>query len=940
MKMVWFRNLLLLGITAFWSLPVAIAADFDDQPQRVSLAISGGASKGAYEAGLNWGALKILRNFSGEDPVLGGEYRPFAVASIAGASAGGINSLLSGMTWCTLPEQEGGLTNTINNNIFREVWLNLDINHLLPASATSSFYMSDDALLSRMDIITAARSMREKWNTPSFRSGCRVPLGVTVTRVEPEVLDLGNILVQNQRFYFPFELVVNKDKTVGFFFNPDDYPSLVDPSMILFPNDTSLSPFAISDEQIETAMLTTSAFPVAFGRKRLQYCRFLWGSTTSENEKQKENPVKADSKFQCPPGSELREAVFADGGLFDNLPIGLTRILADSHSSAKNNPIPVTYIYLDPNRLRYRISEYEQKTACDGPEPPAACQQLDHSLFSESSLLLGALGTARRYELYRELTSDQWTHNLSQLGYYMADFLNNNNLSSNCEKYLPYFEKPLRCDKAIRFTGQLLELSYDRTKAPIFPPYSVKRLRQAGIAARCEDSKYLNGRSVGTQCAIDIPELRETYAEALLDILQAIQLNFDEVDIGSRIKRSKDSPELDRIIRVTSLGGPITGNLLGSFGAFLDFKFREYDYYVGVYDLIVSATQLICTNHFSPDDQGKSFDKCVTKVGHRIYRDLGLPGDPRGRYVVAMLARQEFGNSNKFNFAFEPMPAADRDMHIIHEGLQKTLKAGVLSPEEKTSAFFIEKVFFEHLKTEGFKPTPTTGKQQPILAVIMDDPEQWSYELVSRVTDRLVYLEQQAEVIYEEREPDPEKQKKAYPGLLGAGSFALRTTTYKYPGFTFSPSTAPEEWWWRNLIPYEVGIDLSEGDLLFTWQPTWSLSRYNKLAIRGSFGFAGGLLNTKEQEPREDYLALGLDFTHMTRSGLFSSYGATASWYHTFNEPVILEQDTVGGDIHVGLLENRLRLAVGARDFDNSGDTWFLLFSVTDIPGMAYWLSR
>jgi hypothetical protein len=142
------------------------------------------------------------------------------------------------------------------------------------------------------------------------------------------------------------------------------------------------------------------------------------------------------------------------------------------------------------------------------------------------------------------------------------------------------------------------------------------------------------------------------------------------------------------------------------------------------------------------------------------------------------------------------------------------------------------------------------------------------------------------------------------------------------------------------VIPFEVGFDLAEGDLLFTWQPTWSLSRQNKLGIRGSIGFAGGLFNTSTNELRENYFALGLDFTHLTQAGLFSSYGATASWYHTFNESVIEEQDSLGGDIHVGLLENRLRIGLGARDLDNTSDTWFLMLSITDIPGMTYWLTR
>ena len=32
-----------------------------DHPQRFAIAISGGASKGAYEAGINWAVLKLIR---------------------------------------------------------------------------------------------------------------------------------------------------------------------------------------------------------------------------------------------------------------------------------------------------------------------------------------------------------------------------------------------------------------------------------------------------------------------------------------------------------------------------------------------------------------------------------------------------------------------------------------------------------------------------------------------------------------------------------------------------------------------------------------------------------------------------------------------------------------------------------------------------------------
>ena len=65
-------------------------------------------------------------------------------------------------------------------------------------------------------------------------------------------------------------------------------------------------------------------------------------------------PVDTNEKtLMCPEGYELVEAAFADGGLFDNLPIGLTRKLSESSRRHQKNPLPVNYIYIDPDRLRY-----------------------------------------------------------------------------------------------------------------------------------------------------------------------------------------------------------------------------------------------------------------------------------------------------------------------------------------------------------------------------------------------------------------------------------------------------------------------------------------------------------------------------------------------------------------------------------------------------------
>lgn len=929
--------LLLLVFVPSWFPAGSNATESDEYPQRMSLAISGGASKGAYEAGFNWGALKLLRNFSDTDLILGGQFRPFEAASFAGASAGGINSLLSGITWCSREEQEGGLINRIDNNLFREVWLNIDVNRLLPASADSDYYQSDDALLSRYDLRRASNLLREKWHSAAFREGCQVPLGVTVTRVKPEILYIGDVEVQNQRFYIPFELYIKPDRTAGFKFNPNDYPSLTDASKLILPTQAGQEPYTLTDQQIEKISFTSSAFPLAFSRQRLTYCRQPHSQVKQlEKTETLSKTEEIIMGLQCPDGYELMEAEFADGGLFDNLPIGLARILAEQRSDSANNPTPITYLYIDPERLRYQAPETGIKRDCELLNPPAACQKMEYSFLSESGLLMGALGTARRYELYRELTSDYWTNNLSELGYTLADKLKETKPDFNCDKQLPYFVKPLKCDDAVRRAGRFLELAYDRIKAPILLPFSVSRLSQASVASNC--SKVKTKLMVEADCKIDFLSYRKKYALALISIMQAAEINDSE--LYRRIHLSQLTSHSDRVIRVSSLGAPIIGGMLGDFGGFLDFKFREYDYYVGIYDVIVAAANLICRNHFSPTDQGKAYATCFDAVAKRAFETLQLNHDPKGKYVFALLAQHEFGAKKILEFSYNPMPPKDQDSYVIFQGLQKTLASRNINSDEKQTTFYVEKSFFEYLRQQGFQPTPTQEGGQPLLAQIMDDPDQWSYELVNRITNRLVYLEQQAEIVFQARESDQDKQEHAYPGLLGAGAYILRTASYKYPHFTFSPSTAPDHWVWRNFIPYEFGFDLAEGDLLLTWQPTWLLSKKTTLGIRGTIGFAGGLLNSSEVVERENYISLGLDYSRLTRSGIVSSWGVTPYWFHTIQEPAVAKQDTFGADLHVGMLENRLRIGLGARDVNDMGDTWFLTVGITDIPGLVYWLTR
>ena len=909
---------------------------------RASLAISGGASMGAYEAGLIWGIIEVLKHSNQTQSwSAGGQVQPFEISSIAGTSAGGINTLLAAIVWSVNPESEGGFSNRIDDNVFRDVWLTPDINRFLPPDADSPLYLPDDALLSRADLVQVAREIRDKWDRKgTFRPGLQISLGLTVTRVRPEKMTVSGITVENQRFYIPIEMRTGEDGSAHFGFNPKDYPQLQDPSMLLMPWPAGEPPYSISDQQIEVALLTTSAFPIGLGRKRLQYCRKLLVSIDDEDEALP--PVEAQNAdsttLQCPEGFALSEGEFADGGLFDNLPIGLARQLSESSRSYKSNPSPIKYIYLDPERTRYETRNDKEETACQGDNPPEACRELTYNLASEMVVLGGAVGTARKYELYKELTGDKWKYNLPDLCRQIADTIDVKAVDNQCDSLLPFFSQSLGCSDRLRYAARLLDMSYVNRETPIFAPISESVLLDNKLALSCTEPSESADPSVISNCQIDTRRFRTTLWTALVELSKEVY--HDDDSMKKEIQRSAASIESDRVIHMTSRGNPITGLLLDSFGAFLDYKFREYDYHAGIYDSIVVIADSQCSGNYPFPDQHEQWSACMDRLTEGLYTHLGVPESPKAKYAFALMARHEFGTKGALHFAYEPMPQADRDTQLIFDALKFTFLSTRDRKDETDEVRSPENIFFSHLSENGFEPTQPLDGSRPLLKPIMEEPDYWSYELINRATDRLMLLEIKAEEIYEAREPDPEKRDHADTTLMGAGSLALRTATYKYPDFAFAPSTAPDSWFWRNIIPYEAAFDLIYGDTLFFWQPTWNFNAINA-GFRMGLGFTGGLFNSNADENRENYGVLGIDLTGIKKTGLFSGFGITPALYHNWQKPEDENQTTFGLDAHVTFFKNRLRISVGARDIvDRAGDTLFLTVNIADLPGLIYWTSR
>ena len=273
-----------------------------------SLIISGGVSLGAYEAGYNWAIIKILSKVKNTPELLEPNLK-----SVAGASAGSINALLSAMYWCQ--KDSIPLHNTIDDNLFHETWVNLGIEDLVIEGEDPD---NMNSLFTRRGLEKKGEKIIAHLKKPIFKRGCEVPLGVAVTKVKPIVEEIQGIKVKNQNFSVPL------------LFKERNGKGIVENKIMPKNGDFYISiPNIENDrEKLINLLFASGAFPGAFQQVKLDYAY---------------KGIKHSNYF-------------IDGGLYDNVPLDLAIQLDKSTS---------TFFFMDPSNMRkekedYNIDEKEE----------------------------------------------------------------------------------------------------------------------------------------------------------------------------------------------------------------------------------------------------------------------------------------------------------------------------------------------------------------------------------------------------------------------------------------------------------------------------------------------------------------------------------------------------------------------------------------------------
>lgn len=353
------------------------------QKQPFSLTISGGVSLGSYEAGLNWAIAKMMKKRR-KDAIENNQPYPHLV-SISGASAGGINTLLTAISWCVEEEKIKKKINyhdTARQNIFYSVWCPVGFDQLLPQSDDA--YTITDGVFSSNELRIIADNLRKLLKEEIYREDCYIPFAVVVTRTQPLTMEFEGIKVESKRVVIPLKLVSDKQhpgKIRILNHIVDNSNPLLGDVIYLQTDGNQVAP-----EYLVDALLATSAFPMAFGQITLKYCNCI------EN---------FDSNTElCPNKCAPEAADFVDGGLFDNMPLGVAKALSEEKNSQDfDYLLPYNYIYMATDNRRPLIKEAPDKIKIE-------VRSL--GLANQLGFLAEAISTSQYYELRNVLRTVKW----------------------------------------------------------------------------------------------------------------------------------------------------------------------------------------------------------------------------------------------------------------------------------------------------------------------------------------------------------------------------------------------------------------------------------------------------------------------------------------------------------------------------------------------------
>jgi predicted acylesterase/phospholipase RssA len=396
---------------------------------------------------------------------------------------------------------------------------------------------------------------------------------------------------------------------------------------------------------------------------------------------------------------------------------------------------------------------------------------------------------------------------------------------------------------------------------------------------------------------------------------------------------------------------PLASAALVDFAGFLDTRLRELDFNLGAYNMAMQIADFRCRSRdpysekrvvppvrldapWELDLRSEDTQRCVGEELRVVTLRLGLQHARHALAVFAISARVQLavslGSESKAEALFKDASwswlvetAKTHPRDDLETALNVLMSKRVPCEPGQADKLCVADLEFRELiqglRASGFKPTDHS------LSVAFEDPDRWMTTFSRRLVDRGIASAGSGAV----------KGTEVVLFGMRAGELVLRRQDQQsLPGFTLDVSSVPLgpvrpdrsalAVTLAHVVPYRLGVEVIDGGLTFSWlEPSFHFgeifSLQSKLDLVDLHGWRGastvGLLPT------------------VSLSTLAFSAGPrwTIPWTR---DPV-----GPGFEMRLSVLQERLAIGTGMRSFSRGERDWFLTLSVSDLNGLAYWLS-
>jgi len=350
------------------SMACASTAWAEEQPlgydaYSFSFAIKGGISLGSYESGMNWFFIEKLRLQSQRLRDQGQDGNILKV--ITGASAGGINAIVSAIRFCQ-QDRVAAQTAAVKENLFYQVW-DVELAKLLPevkpeappkATVSTEFGFDDQyGVFHRDALLESLRAVLKAMENNNFRAGCstHIALPITLLKDHGQTSPSHNDQPPTLRYAVPLKVSVDQYSHIHFSnfakagsASKDSYADFHKLDDFMYLPESSDGTVAYTE--VLKLALASSAFPLAFAPMKLHTC-------------------VPDRRGYC--DQKPVERTFIDGGSLDNSPIGLASKLSGYVNKTQAKPTKTMVIYLNPAHQSAALSAWLKKPGKDQNIPKA-----------------------------------------------------------------------------------------------------------------------------------------------------------------------------------------------------------------------------------------------------------------------------------------------------------------------------------------------------------------------------------------------------------------------------------------------------------------------------------------------------------------------------------------------------------------------------------------